>query len=187
MQIAMSVAEEDFEVGRRVGVVARKNRALYETVKQVAKQKGKKMGDVLTEALELWRLYSTLEDVDPKSLVAAISFYEHMLNHAVEVLVKLGAVFTSEFFRTNMSFLNELAGSQQAPQAEQAPQNKPSPTELIKEQMRITMMQALLPMFMNMIQQILAVVNKTTSTQIPQTQIPLKTTTPTTRTIKVED
>ena len=33
----MSVAEEDFEVGRRVGVVARKNRALYETVKQVAK------------------------------------------------------------------------------------------------------------------------------------------------------
>lgn len=184
----MSVVEEDFDVGRKIGVVARKNRALYETVKQVAKQKGKKMGEVLAEALELWRLYQTLEDVDPKAMVAALSFMEHMLNRAVELLVKLGAVFTSEFFKTNLSMLGELAQTQQTPQqVQQTQEAKPSQAELLKEQMRLTMMQTMLPMIMSIIQQLLATVARTSGGQIPQMNIPVTAQSTATRTVKVED
>jgi len=145
------------------------------------------MGDVLAEALELWRLYETLEDVDPKAMVAALSFTEHMLNRAVELLVKLGAVFTSEFFRTNLNMIGELAGSQQAPQPPQAEQAKTSPSEALKEQMKLTMMQTMIPLMMSMVQQILATVTKTASgnVQLPQMNIPAAQ--QNTKTIKVEE
>ncbi|RLG74055.1 MAG: hypothetical protein DRO14_06095 [Thermoprotei archaeon] len=188
---------EEFEVGRRVGVVARRNRELYESVKLVAKQKGLTMSEVLEEALELWRIYQTFEDVSPKALVAAIHFVEHMLNRAVELLVKLGAVFTSEFFKTNIDVLQSIAthrttqqthaSQQQQTQVPQAQGFRPSPIEAIKEQVRATVMQSMIPVLMGTVQQLLATVGKTSGAEIPQMQLPVTTPQTTTRTVKVEE
>jgi len=164
----MSVESEDFEVGRKIGVVARKDRELYETVREVAKKRGKKMGDVLTEALELWRLYETLEDVDPKSFVASLSFMEHMLNKAVELLVKLGTVFTSEFFKQNMGLIAEFT-KPPTEEKQEKQQTTQTPTNIYKDQVKAMMMQSLIPMLMSIVQQLVATVSKV-NIQPPPTQ-----------------
>jgi hypothetical protein len=178
------MSEEDFDVGRKIGLVARRNRELYETVKQIAKRKGMKMQDVLTEALDIWRLYQTLEEVEPKALVAALSFIEHMLNYSASLLVKLGSVFTSEFFRSTMAMAGELSQLQQTQQAQQQTQQQ-SPVSEVKEQLRLMILQSMMPMLMSIIQQIIASMSGGQSVQIPSLQAPALTTR-STRPIKIE-
>jgi hypothetical protein len=183
------VSEEYFDAGRKIGLVARKNRELYETVKQIAKRKGMKMQDVLEEALNIWRLYQTLENVDPKALVSAIAFIEHMLNYSVSLLVRLGQAFTSEFVRSTMGIATELstiqtqvAQQQQAQTQQQAQQNIVSE---LKEQMRISIMQSIIPMLMSIIQQIMTIYFGGKAVALPTQQLPLLSQT-TSKPIKIE-
>lgn len=166
------MSEEDFETGRMIGLVARKDKALYERVRAVAKTRKKKMQDVITEALDLWYLYQTMEGVDPRALSVAIAFVEHMLDRATRILVQLGQVFTSEFVKTSL----ELMAS---PPSQQSPQQEQQKTD-VAETMRTQVMSTLMPMVMNLLQTLVASMVKT---PLPQTQAPPLTA----RQVKVEE
>ena len=108
----MNKQDDAFEAGRLLGAVARRNRALVEAVKTVAKQRGMKPAEVVEEALEMWLMYSDLKDVDPKALVAALRFLEHMLYRAADILVRLSEVFTTGIVQSNLRVAAEIARSE---------------------------------------------------------------------------
>lgn len=161
--------EEEFETGRRLALVARRNRELYESVKMVARQRGKKVSDVMEEALKLWHMYATLEEVDPKALVAGIAFVEHMLDFAIRVLANIGAVFTSEFIQSQLETIAQLRASAtpQTPTPQEKPSEKPSVSETLKEQLRLQLQSSMIPIVIGILKQMLANLSKTTGVEIP--------------------
>lgn len=141
------MSEEDFDVGRKIGLVARSNRELYEHVKSIAKQKKLKMSEVITDALELWTMYNTLNEIDPRSLVVAMNLVERMLDRSVKLLVQLGNVFTSEFVKTTL----ELALSSYPQQKEQVSQEQ-------KNESKQLLSQVMYPLLVNLLNTLVSII-----------------------------
>lgn len=158
------VNEEAFETGRLVALVARKDKELYKRVREIARAKHKSLQDVLAEAFELYELYSTLEHIDPKSLTVAIQVVEYFYRRAIETLLGLGALFTSDFFRISTAIASELAKT--APQQTQQVQQQPQVPLDIKQMY----MNAVLPMVMNMLNNMLLSLSRI---GLPQQQVQL--------------
>jgi len=153
--------EKALRVGRLLATVAKKDRDLYESVKAVARRKGKKVSEVLTEALEIWQLYSTLEEVDPKALVAAIYFVKDMMKFTVSLLAEVGTVFVSDFIQSQLEAVQELAAQyrQTQPQmqasATQSGGERPSVADQMKEAVKMQLYNALLPLLINTLNNLL--------------------------------
>lgn len=167
------MSEEDFETGRRLGLVARKDKELYNRVKAIAKQKKMKMSDVITEALELWTLYSQMQDIDPRALVVALSFMEHMMSRTVTLLVQVSQLFTSEMVKSML----ELMANPPAPSLPQETEAKQYRSEIAKTLMPV-MTQLLMQILMNVLKSMYPQV------QVPSVSQPQALTT---RTVKVEE
>ena len=119
------VDEEGFEAGRILGVIARKDPELYQRLKSYAESHGMKMSEMIYEALLLYDEYLQFHAVDMRSLLAALRLLDHLFKRLLQLMLSLNQYFTSEFFRQQVTILNELA-SQQAPQAQQTQQSQQS-------------------------------------------------------------
>ena len=168
------VNEEAFETGRLVALVARKDKELYKRVREMARAKHKSLQDVLAEAFELYELYSTLEHIDPKSLTVAIQLVEYFYRRAIETLLGLGALFTSDFFRISTAIASELAKT--VPQQTQQVQQQQPQVPLDIKQMY---MNTVLPMVMNMLNNLLLSLSRIglpqQQVQLPQPTLPATT------------
>ena len=179
--------DEEGEAGRLLGVAAKADRASYEQFKQIASTRGMKVSEAVNEALRLWTLSKTLQGVDTDAMIAAINFVNYMHEQSVKELLALGKLFTSEFFKVQTAIIKETS-AQMAPPAPPAeePTKGPSPDDLIRQQMKAQMLQAILPTYVGVIQQVLKMLGGATGMPInlPTTQ---PTTTQTKRPLTVEE
>lgn len=176
------IGEEDREVGTLLAAVAKKNRDIYERFKEEAAARGLKTSEAVEEALRLWTLSKTMRDIDPETLIAAINFVNYMREQAVKELLALGQLFTSEFFKVQMGIASQIA-QQTAPEPQEQPKQS-SPDELMKQQLKLQMMQTILPLYMGIMQQLIKALNPA-ATNIPIT--PPTTQTQTKKPIIVEE
>jgi hypothetical protein len=162
--------EELLEAGRKLALVARKDKALYERVKKIAKMRGESLQEVLTTGFELYELYSTLEGLDPKALAIAIRLVEHFLERSIEILVKLGGLLTSDYIRSNLAIASELAKSMSETTTQQQQQSTQSPDQLVR-QLQFNMIYTLILPLYNVVLSLLASLSgvKTPLPQLPIT------------------
>jgi hypothetical protein len=170
--------EEMLDIGRKVALVARRDKELYEKVKRVAKQRGKTLQDVLSEAFELWYLYETLEQIDPKTLAIAIQLIRHLMEWSIDTMVKMGAVFTSEFIRSNIAVATDLARtltppSQSAQSAQSQIQQIQSPQQLVQYMYSQLVAPLLTTVMSLMMQMISRIPGAQLSAQVPQFSTPV--------------
>jgi len=148
------IEEDDREVGTLLAAGAKRNREVYEQFKRIAAERGLKTSEAVEEALRLWTLSKTIRDIDPDTLIAAINFVNYMREQSVKELLALGKLFTSEFFKVQMGIAQEVA-AQTAPPAQTEQPKQPSPDEIMKQQMKLQMIQTILPMYTAIMQQML--------------------------------
>jgi len=171
------IEDEDREVGTLLAAASKRNKEVYEQFKRIAAERGLKTSEAVEEALRLWTLSKTIQNIDPDTLIAAINFVNYMREQAVKELLALGKLFTSEFFRVQMGIAQEIAAQTAPPEPKEQPK-QPSPDELMKQQMILQLMQTILPMYMGIMQQLLKAfgnVNIPTQNILPtqtQTQTP---------------
>lgn len=139
--------ERGLKSGRYLSVLKRVNPQLYVEVKEIAKSRGIKMHEALEEALTIWKMYQSLEGIDPRALVSALTFIEHMFDVSIRMLVQLSQIFTTEWWNSQMMLIQQL--QQQAQQQEQ-PKAVSEPS--MKSQVRAMMM----PILMGLIQQLMS-------------------------------
>lgn len=150
--MAKSKEDENLMKGRDLGVIARTNPSLYEEIRNVAKVKGKKMSEIIDEALHIWYISQSLEDVDPKCLVGAMAFLENMLYFTAKLMLSLGTFFSSQYFRENMSLAMDIAKQELERQLKQSQQ----PEDAFKTQMKTMMFNMLMPLMMNILQTVMS-------------------------------
>jgi hypothetical protein len=163
--------EELLDVGRKLALVSRKDKALYERVKRIAKMRGETLQEVLATGFELYELYSTLEGLDPKALAIAIRLVEHFYERAIETMVKLGGLLTSDYIRSNLAIASELAKSMSETTPQQSTQSTQSPDQLMKQlqyNMLLNMITPIYTMLINLLASLGGV--KTPLPQLPITQ-----------------
>ena len=162
------IDSESAETGRLLSGVARKNRELYEQFKQMASTRGMKPSEAVEEAIRLWTLSKTLRDIDPETMIAAIDFVNYMREQSIRELLALGKLFTSEFFKVQMAIAKEVA-SQTIPQEPPTEyEKKPSPEDMIRQQLKLQMMQSMMPMLMNILKQMMGAFGGNANINIPQ-------------------
>ena len=149
--------EEEEEAGRPLGAVAKRNRDVYEQFKREAALRGLKTSEAVEEALKLWTLSKNIQNIDPDALVAAINFVNYMREVSIKELLALGKLFTSEFFRVQMGIAQEIAAQAQ-PQKEETTK-QPSPDEMVKQQMKLQIMNTIIPLYLQVVQQLLNALN----------------------------
>jgi hypothetical protein len=93
-----NVDEESFEAGRVLGLLRRKSPELYDEIVAIAKQEGKKPGEVIEEAFALYRDYKYMIGVDPRALAYAMRIVQVFQRWVIEMMV-----FSTQY-------LNQLMG-----------------------------------------------------------------------------
>jgi hypothetical protein len=93
-----TVDEESFEAGRVLGLLRRKSPELYDEIVAIAKQEGKKPGEVIEEAFALYRDYKYMIGVDPRALAYAMRIVQVFQRWVIEMMV-----FSTQY-------LNQLMG-----------------------------------------------------------------------------
>lgn len=102
------VDEEGFEVGRYLGVIARKDPELYERLKQYAEASGHKFTDMVYEALTLYDEYLQLSTVDARSLLVALRLLDHLFKRLLQMMMTLNQYFTTEFFQQQVDIIHQI-------------------------------------------------------------------------------
>jgi hypothetical protein len=137
--------EELLDIGRKLAVISRRDKELYERVKRIAKMRGETLQDVLATGFELYELYTTLESLDPRTLSIAIRLVEHFLERSIDLLVRLGGLLTSEYVRSNILLASELSKATQQPQQLTTETHSP---ELMVKQLQYNMLYTMImPLF----------------------------------------
>ena len=143
--------EEEEEVGRILGAVAKQDREVYEQFKRQAALRGLKTTEAAIEAFKLWNLSRNIRAVDPDALIAAIDFINYMEEASIKKLLALGKLFTSEFFKVQMGIAQEVAAQTAPPEQETKP---PNPDEILKQQLKFQMLNTMIPLYMGVMQQL---------------------------------
>ena len=102
------IDEESFEVGRILGVIARKDPELYERLRNYANATGMKMTDIIHEALLVYDDYITLSSVDTRCLMAALRLLDNLFKRLLQMMLTLNQYFTSEFFQQQIDIIYQL-------------------------------------------------------------------------------
>ncbi|MEM2158378.1 MAG: hypothetical protein QXO72_05135 [Sulfolobales archaeon] len=117
------MSEEDMEVGRQLGGLARAGFNVKK-VKEIAKRRNKKVSEVLIEALELYDIVDTFEDVDPRCLAVGLKLAEHLMMYTTRLLVESSKVYSTEMVQhvvqSYAAALNQYAQQQSMQQAQAA-------------------------------------------------------------------
>jgi len=134
------VPEEDFEVGRILGVIARKHPELYAELQEYAESTGKKMSELLSEALAVYYDYIHFKNVDSMCLVSALRLLEMLLQRLVDFMMTLNQFFTSEFFRQQIEILSQIQQQRQqiATEAVEQTKKEESKSKMVEVKSRIT-------------------------------------------------
>ena len=148
------IEEEDAEAGRMLAAASKRNKEVYEQFKRMAAERGLKTSEAVEEALRLWTLSKTIQNIDPDTLIAAINFVNYMREQSVKELLALGKLFTSEFFKVQMGIAQEIAAQTAPPEPKEQPK-QPNPDEVLKQQLKFQMMNTMIPLYMGIIQQML--------------------------------
>ena len=149
-----ALEEEEKEAGILSAAGAKRNREVYEQFKRQAALRGLKTSEAVEEALKLWTLSCNIRDIDPNALIAAINFVNYMREVSIKELLALGKLFTSEFFKVQMGIAQEIAAQTAQPAQTEQPK-QPNPDEVLKQQMKLQMIQTILPMYTAIMQQML--------------------------------
>jgi len=126
------VNEEGFEVGRLVGVIARKDPELYERLKSYAEASGYKFTDMVYEALILYDEYLQLSAVDAKSLMVALRLLDHLFKRLLQMMMTLNQFFTTEFFQQQIDIMHQIQQQRQQQLAAMEKQERQSKQQEVK-------------------------------------------------------
>jgi hypothetical protein len=125
--------KEAFEVGRIIGVIARRNPDLYRSLKEIVEMDGRKITDIIEDALQMYVEYRTEAVFMPRQLFYAMKMVERVSRWSVEMLVRM---------------LQVIAGAMQlAPsgyEEEKQPEKPSMPSEL-----RAKMIEMFIPILQN--------------------------------------
>jgi hypothetical protein len=81
--------KEAFEAGRIIGVIARRNPELYRSLKEIIDLDGRKMTDILEDALQMYVEYRTEAVFMPRQLFYAMKMVERVSRWSIEMLVRM--------------------------------------------------------------------------------------------------
>jgi len=81
--------KEAFEAGRLIGVIARRNPELYRSLKEIIDFEGRKMTDILEDALQMYVEYRTESVFMPRQLFYAMKMVERVSRWSIEMLVRM--------------------------------------------------------------------------------------------------
>jgi len=166
------IDEEGFEVGRYLGVIARRNPELYERLKQYAEASGNKFTDIVYEALELYDEYLQLSAVDTRALIAALRLLDHLFKRLLQMMMTLNQYFTSEFFQQQIEIMHSIRQQQVQQQQVMIQQEKKGKYEEIKTQLMSMTMQMLMKLLSGLVTNMMNIQSMMKGGQsLPQTQV----------------
>lgn len=73
--------EEAMEIGRIAGLIARKDRDLWELIKEKAEEKGVSPGDIVTEALRVYIEYDPYRQIDGRTIMLTLDILDRIYNY----------------------------------------------------------------------------------------------------------
>lgn len=126
------------EIAGATTVLSRTNagKSLIRAVKEIAERRGIRFSDAVAEALDTWTLAASLENIDAKSLVAAMQFYRTMINDTIKMISSSVSLLSSSFMESLMKMQQSYMESAQQTIAQQlaAIQSTPREEPVQKEQ-----------------------------------------------------
>jgi len=88
------VEEEEFEAGRILALIKKRDPALYEEVMAIARSEGLKPSELVEEAVAMYRDYKFLIGVDPKCLTYSLRILQLLMQRTVEIITFVHQYFT---------------------------------------------------------------------------------------------
>ena len=146
------IDEESFEAGRILGVIARKDPELYERLRNYANATGKKMTDVIHEALVVYDDYIALGSVDTRCLMAALRLLDNLFKRLLQMMMTLNQYFTTEFFQQQIDIIYQL----QQQRAQQQQQAAIEEKRARQSEVKAKLMEMTMNLFMNMLSALMA-------------------------------
>ena len=162
--------EEDFSVGRYIGVIARKDPKLYERLKSYAETQGLKFTDIVYQALIMYDEYMSLATVDTKSLLAAIRLIDHLFKRLLDMMMALNQFFTSEFFQQQIGIIHQLQQQRQQTMQKIQEEHKKSKQQEIKAKLVEMTMNTMMSILSNIMTMITTTIAKQQGIQQPPQQ-----------------
>lgn len=135
----MSLKNDDAEIGRVVGGLAKSNPKALQILEQIKRSSKKRTSDILAEALEIYDMYYAFKDIDPKSFIAALQFLHYMLNLTTQLLAQLMPLMGSSFVQAYLQSIRDLL-----------PEEKPKEDEAMR-MIRAQLIQSIINMITNLV------------------------------------
>ncbi len=153
----------DEEVGGVTSALAKSDsgKSLVRAVREIAEKRGIRFSDAVAEALDTWTLAASLENVDPKALVAAMQLYRTMINDTIRMISSSVSLLSSSFMESMMKLQQSYMESAQQIVAQQLANAQPIQQETNNTQpqtsnpMQSIMQQAMQQMMMKMMMELM--------------------------------
>lgn len=156
------MSEEDRIASRLVGAASRAGLDV-ERIKRIARARRKKVSQVIAEAIELYEMVSTLDNIDTKCLAAGLAISRELISIATQIMGDVARMYSTEIVQAMLSMYNQAMES-----AAKEGEKERKPEAL--EAMKATMIQSMI----NMVNAILSSVLKIQIPTAPSSPSSLK-------------
>jgi hypothetical protein len=147
--------EEALGIGRLLGVIARRNPDLYRAIVQIKEIEGRKITDIVEEALEMYVEFKTSFAIMPRELFYALRIIDFISTRSMEQLSKV-----LQILATMMQFLVGYGGygaEEVEERAEKAEKKAGVPAEV-----RAKLLDAMMPILQSIISLLVQTVTRAT-------------------------
>jgi hypothetical protein len=170
--------EEALSIGRILGVIARRNPELYRAIVQLKEMEGRKLTDIVEEALEMYVEFKTSFAIMPRELFYALRIIDFVTSKTMENIAKAMQLIAG------MASLMTGYGYSTATGEEEKKEEKRAG---VSPELRSKLIEAMLPIMQSLINIIMQTVAKAFLPQQLQQQVatPPSVTLPTSKKIKI--
>ena len=168
--------EEALSIGRILGVIARRNPDLYRAIVQLKEMEGRKLTDIVEEALEMYVEFKTSFAIMPRELFYALRIIDFVTSKSMENLAKAMQLIAG------MASLMTGYGYSSASGEEEKKEEKRAG---IPPELRTKLIEAMLPVIQSIISMLMQTVAKAFLPQQLQQQVATTPSIPTPKKIKI--
>jgi len=173
------VDETAFELGRVLGVLARRDPELFEKISEIAEESGTNVTDLVYEALRIYYDYVTLSKVDTMCLISSLHLIDTLMRRVVQMMNVVSQLFTSEFFHQQIELLQQLQQQREQLLAAMKEEERKEEVKRVTAPLREQLMSTVTTALMNMISAMLT--NMVSAMTGQRVQLPQATPAPTTQ------
>jgi hypothetical protein len=156
------VESEEFDAGRILAVIKKKDPELFNEISDIARAENKKSSELIEEAFALYRDYKYMIGVDPRCLSYSMRLLQVLMQRVVEIMVFIQQYFGDQMAQQQQAIAQAIAESMRREQEQEKPKQPSVPVDVKSKIMNMT-----LDMVMNLMSTMMSNFTRMSPMQMP--------------------